>query len=43
MLLFNDILNIKATDLKNIEIDEKLYQNVLIHYIGYVTIKKDLK
>ena len=23
--------------------DEKPYQNILIYYIGYVTIKKDLK
>ena len=36
---FNDISNIKSFDSNNIEIDEKLYKNVLIYYIGYVTIK----
>ena len=40
---FNDIINIKDFDLNNIRIDEKSYKNVLIFYIGYVTIKKDLK
>ena len=27
----------------NIRIDEKSYKNILIYYIGYVMIKKDLK
>ena len=36
---FNDISNIKSFDSNNIEIDEKSYKNVLIYYIGYVTIK----
>ena len=27
----------------NIRTDEKSYKNILIYYIGYVTIKKDLK
>ena len=39
---FNDI-NITDFDLDNIKIDEKSYKNILIYYIGYVTIKKDLK
>ena len=25
------------------KIDEKLYTNILIYFIGYITIKKDLK
>ena len=40
---FNDIISIKNFDVNNIEIDEKSYKNILIYYIGYVTIKKDLK
>ena len=36
---FNDIGNIKSFDSSNIEIDEKSHKNVLIYYIGYVTIK----
>ena len=39
---FNDI-NITDFDLDNNKIDEKSYKNILIYYIGYVTIKKDLK
>ena len=39
---FNDIINIKKFDPNNIKIDEKSYKNILIYYIGYVTIK-DLK
>ena len=40
--IFNDIINIKRFDPNNIKIDEKSYKNILIYYIGYVTIK-DLK
>ena len=40
---FDDIINIKDLDPNNIKIDEKSYKNILIYYIGYVTIKKDLK
>ena len=36
---FNDIINIKIFDPNNIKIDEKSYKNLLIYYIGYVTIK----
>ena len=39
----NDIISIKDFDVNKIKIDEKSYKNVLIYYIGYVTIKKDLK
>ena len=36
---FDDIINIKIFDLNEIKIDEKSYKNILIYYIGYVTIK----
>ena len=36
---FNDIINIENFDPNNIEIDEKLYKNVFIYCIGYVTLK----
>ena len=39
---FNVMINIKNFDPNNIKIDEKSYKNILIFYIGYVTIK-DLK
>ena len=39
----NDIINIKDFDPNNTKIDEKSYKNTLIYYIGYETIKKDLK
>ena len=29
--------------MNNIKIDKKSYKNILIYYIEYVTIKKDLK
>ena len=37
--LFNDIIKIKNFDPNNIKIDEKSFKNILIYYIGYVTIK----
>ena len=37
---FNDIINIKNFDPNNITIDEKSYKNILLYYIGYMTIKK---
>ena len=40
---FNDIIRTQIFDWNNIKIDEKSYKNILIYYIGYVTIKKDLK
>ena len=39
---FDDIINIKNFNSNDIKIDEKSYKNILIYYIGYVTIK-DLK
>ena len=43
ILLFDDILNIKEFNPNNIKIDEKSNKNILIYYIGYVTIKNYLK
>ena len=40
---FNDIISIENFDVNNIKIDEKSYKNILTYYIGYVTIKKELK
>ena len=39
---FNDIISIKDFDPNNIKMDEKSYKNILIYYIGFETIKKDL-
>ena len=39
----DDTVNIKDFDPSNIKIDEKSFKNILIYYIGYVTIKKYLK
>ena len=36
---FGDNINIKNFNPNNIKIDEKLYKNILIYYIEYVTIK----
>ena len=36
----NDIINIENFDPNSIKIDEKSYKNILIYYIGYVTIKE---
>ena len=38
----NDTINIKNFDLNNFKKDKKSYKNILIYYIGYVTIT-DLK
>ena len=40
---FDDANNIKDFDPNNIKIDEKSHKNMYTYYIGYVTIKKDLK
>ena len=39
---FHDIINIKDFDPSNNKINEKSYKNILIYYIGYVTIKKNI-
>ena len=36
---FDDIISIKNFDPNNIKIDEKSCKNILVYYIGYVTIK----
>ena len=38
----NDIINIESFDPNNTKIDENSYKNILIYYIGYVTIKEYL-
>ena len=40
---FNGIIDIETLDTNNIKIDEKSYKNILIYYIGYVTVQKYLK
>ena len=40
---FNGIMDIETLDTNNIKIDEKSYKNILIYYIGYVTVQKYLK
>ena len=37
---FNDIINIKNFDSNNIKKDQKSCKNILIYYIGYVTINE---
>ena len=37
---FNDMTNIKDFDPSLISLDKKLYKNIGIYYIGYITIKK---
>ena len=37
--IFDNNINIKIVDPNNIKIDEKSYKNILIYYIGYVTLK----
>ena len=37
---FSNTINIKNFNLNNIKIDEKLYKNILIYYIGYESIKE---
>ena len=39
----NDIINIENFDPNNIKIDEKSYKNILIYYIGYLTVKEYVK
>ena len=40
---FNDIIDIENFSPNNIKIDENSYKNILIYYIGYVTIKEYIK
>ena len=41
--LFDDIININDFGRNNNKIHQKSYKIILIYYIGYVTIKKDLR
>ena len=36
---FDDIIKLKEFDPNNIKFDKKLYKNILIYYVTYVTIK----
>ena len=36
---FNDIINIKNFDPNQTKIDKTSYKNIIIYYIGYITIK----
>ena len=36
---FDDMINIKNFDLNLLKIDRKLYKNIDIYYIGYITMK----
>ena len=36
---FNDLINIKEFDPSQLKIDKKSYKNIVIYYIGYITIK----
>ena len=36
---FDDIINMKNVDPNNTKIDEKPYKNILISYMGYITIE----
>ena len=40
---FNDTINIKNFDPNNMKIDKKSYKNILINYIGYATIKYEIR
>ena len=40
---FNDIIIIENFDPNDITMDKKSYKNILIYYIGYVTIKEYIK
>ena len=41
--IFNDSINIKNFNPNNIKIDEKSHKNILIYYIGYLTITEFVK
>ena len=36
---FDDMINIKNLGLKKIKVDENSHKNILVSYIGYVTVK----
>ena len=38
---YNDIIDLKDFEAKLLNVDKKLYKNIDIYYIGYITIKKN--
>ena len=36
---FDDMINIKKIDSSLLKIDKKSYKNIVIYYIGYITMK----
>ena len=40
---FNHVINTKDFDPDSIKVYEKSYKNIFIYYVGYLSIKKDLK
>ena len=38
--LYSNLIDLKDFDAKSLKIDKKLYKNIDIYYIGYITIKK---
>ena len=39
---FNDMINIEVFDSNLLKIDKKSYKNIVIYYIGYITIKESM-
>ena len=37
---YNDIIDLKNVDARLLKIDKKLYKDIDIYYIGYITKKK---
>ena len=37
---FNDMIDVKKFDSNLLKLDKRLYKNLGIYYIGYITIKK---
>ena len=37
---YKEIIDLKTFDARLLKIDKKSYKNIVIYYIGYVTIKK---
>ena len=38
---YNDVINLKDFDARLLKVDKKLYKNIDVYYIGYITIKKN--
>ena len=39
---FNDMINIEVFDSNLLKIDKKSYKNIVICYVGYITIKEPM-